>query len=309
MPKVSVIVNCHNGEAFLKNSLNSIFNQSFKDWEIIFFNNASNDKSEKIAESFGKKIKIFNSSSFINLGKARAEAVSLSTGEWLTFIDTDDLWMPNKLDLQLSEIDKTDFALGYAGVIEIDERGKAFRKQIPKYSSGNIFLEQLKNFEINMVTPIINANFLAKHGLNFDHRFTASEEYNLFMKICAISPVKVQKQVLGSYRVYEESLTNRYIKNWATERFITLDYLKINHEELFKDNKAIFEQAFMRGDYYKSRYLFSEGRIFEGRQVLRKRALKSIHFFLLYLLSFSNIAWKLAHQRKFKNLISKYFNF
>ena len=53
------------------------------------------------------------------------------------------LWMPNKLDLQLSEIDKTDFALGYAGVIEIDERGKYFENKFQNIS-GNIFLEQLK---------------------------------------------------------------------------------------------------------------------------------------------------------------------
>ena len=308
MPKVSVIVNCHNGRPFLKKSLHSIFEQSFKDWEIIFFNNASNDQSEKIAESFGKKIKIFNSSSLINLGQARAEAVNLSSGEWLTFLDTDDLWMRNKLDLQLSEIDKTDFALGYAGVLEIDKEGRVFRKQIPKYSSGDIFRKQLKNFEINMVTPIINSNFLAKHSLNFDHRFTASEEYNLFMKICALSPVKVQKQVLGSYRVYEESLTNHQIKNWASERYLTLDYLKDNHEALYKNNKKFFDQAFLRGDYYKSRYFLSEGRTLEARKILRKSAFKSIVFFFLYLLSFSKIAWKMMHQRKLKNLVTKFFN-
>ena len=45
-----------------------------------------------------------------------------------------------------------------------------------------------------MVTPIINANFLSKNNLNFNHNFTASEEYNLFMKICALSPVMVQKK-------------------------------------------------------------------------------------------------------------------
>ena len=120
-------MNCHNGASFLKESIQSVFNQTFTDWEIIFFNNYSTDNSEEIAHSFGNKVKVFNSRKLLNLGHARAEALNLSNGEWITFLDTDDLWMEKKLEIQLEEIEGSDFALGYSGVTEIDQMGKAFR--------------------------------------------------------------------------------------------------------------------------------------------------------------------------------------
>ena len=109
-------MNCHNGASFLKESIQSVFNQTFSDWEIIFFNNYSTDNSEEIAHSFGNKVKVFNSRKLLNLGHARAEALNLSNGEWITFLDTDDLWMEKKLEIQLEEIEGSDFALGYSGV-------------------------------------------------------------------------------------------------------------------------------------------------------------------------------------------------
>ena len=74
MPKISVVMNCHNGASFLEESIQSVFNQTFTDWEIIFFNNFSTDNSEEIAHSFGNKVKVFNSRKLLNLGHARAEA-------------------------------------------------------------------------------------------------------------------------------------------------------------------------------------------------------------------------------------------
>ena len=73
---VSIIMNCHNGETFLKQSIDSIINQSFKNWELIFFDNVSDDNSLEIVDSFNdKRIKVFKSEKFINLYHARNEAI------------------------------------------------------------------------------------------------------------------------------------------------------------------------------------------------------------------------------------------
>ena len=65
---VSVIMNCHNGEEFLKDSVQSIINQTFTDWELIFFDNASSDQSLEIIKSFSdQRIKVFKSQNFLNL--------------------------------------------------------------------------------------------------------------------------------------------------------------------------------------------------------------------------------------------------
>lgn len=306
MPKVSVVINCHNGAPFLKKAIKSVFSQTFSDWEIIFFNNASTDNSEEIARSFGNKVKISNSKKLLNLGHARAEAVNLCSGEWITFLDSDDLWVRDKLQSQINEIDGTHFALGYGGVIQINDQGSTLGELIPKYESGHIFKEQLRNFEINMVTPIVNANFLSKNNLNFDHNFTVSEAFDLFIKICALSPINVQKRVLGFYRVYEDSTTNKLMKNWALERFSTLEFLKKNHTKLINFNREVFESAQARGEYYLARYHYEKGNRKEAKRLLRKNIHSSKIYFFLYLLAYFPIFWNFLHIRKVKGFLNKF---
>ena len=101
---VSIIMNCHNGERYLKEALNSVLNQSYKKWELIFFDNNSKDSSANILKSFkDKRIKYFKSN-FVNLGIARKKAFELCNGDYVTFLDCDDFWVKDKLKLQLNEM-------------------------------------------------------------------------------------------------------------------------------------------------------------------------------------------------------------
>ena len=102
-PLVSVIMNCYNGEKYLKKSIKSILKQSYKNWELIFFDNCSTDKSKYIFKSFkDKRIKYFKSKKKINLGLARKLALSKAKGYYIAFLDVDDLWEKNKLEFQLN---------------------------------------------------------------------------------------------------------------------------------------------------------------------------------------------------------------
>ena len=73
---VSVIMNCYNGEKYLNSAIDSIYNQTYLDWEIIFWDNASKDKSSSIALSYDSKLKYFKSKKTLSLGKARNKALS-----------------------------------------------------------------------------------------------------------------------------------------------------------------------------------------------------------------------------------------
>ena len=99
---VSVIMNCHNGEKFLRQSINSLLSQSYKNWELIFFDNVSKDKSIKIAKGFNdKRIKIYKTLKYMKLYSARDAAIKKTKGKIICFLDTDDLWKKNKLKEQL----------------------------------------------------------------------------------------------------------------------------------------------------------------------------------------------------------------
>ena len=85
-PLVSVIMNCYNGETYLKEAIESILSQSYKNWEIIFWDNLSTDDSKKIISKFNdKRIKYFCSKKFLNLYHARNLAVNKASGEYLCF--------------------------------------------------------------------------------------------------------------------------------------------------------------------------------------------------------------------------------
>ena len=108
-PKVSVIVNCHNGEKYLKECIKSIINQTYKNLEIIFYENFSNDKSVLIVRKFkDKRIKIFRSKSFLSLYDARNKAINFSTGKYIAFLDTDDWWLKNKIKKKINFLKKND---------------------------------------------------------------------------------------------------------------------------------------------------------------------------------------------------------
>jgi len=102
-PLVSIIMNCHNGEKYLNESIKSVLDQTYKNWEVIFFDNNSKDKSSLLLKKYkDKRIKYYKSTTFYNLYKARNLAIRKSKGELISFLDVDDWWFKNKLDKQVN---------------------------------------------------------------------------------------------------------------------------------------------------------------------------------------------------------------
>src|SRR5208283_539044 len=107
MPLVSVIMNIRNGSAYLRESLDSVMAQSFADWELIAWDDCSTDDSAGIvAEYKDPRVHYFLSPEDTPLGKARANAIRQATGQWLAFLDQDDLWTPTKLEKQMALTDE-----------------------------------------------------------------------------------------------------------------------------------------------------------------------------------------------------------
>ena len=99
---VSIIVNCYNGDKYLSEALDSILNQTYKNWELIFWDNQSNDKSAEIFKSHkDSRFKYYCANEHTSLYKARNLAIEKSNGDFIAFLDTDDLWNENKLQLQM----------------------------------------------------------------------------------------------------------------------------------------------------------------------------------------------------------------
>jgi len=101
-PLISIIMNCHNGEIFLKESINSVINQTYKNWELIFWDNFSNDRSKEILLKFSdNRIKYYCAEKFTPLYEARNLAIKKASGEFISFLDTDDWWSSTKIEKQV----------------------------------------------------------------------------------------------------------------------------------------------------------------------------------------------------------------
>lgn len=301
IPRVSIIMNCYNGSKYLKDAIDSVYSQTYKDWEIIFWDNASKDNSREIALKYDSKLRYYYSEVNEVLGKARNYAIKHAQGEYIAFLDTDDIWLPEKLEIQVELMDKGGFDLGYAGIQNIDNRGVKINDYVPKYKSGNIFRNLLKQFDINVPTAIIRRSILISEGLSFDEKIVASEEYCLFMQIAINSKILVLQKILAKYRIHSNALTTKSIHRWGIEREYTLDLIKSRYPEIEYLYKKEFKEAYARANYYRARYYMSQGKKSHAKIEIKKNIFINVKYFSLWIISnFPITVWNKIHSMKNK---------
>lgn len=107
-PRFTIVMNVFNGEKWLHDALRSVFSQTFDDWELVFWDDQSTDGSAAVLDDFPKdrRIRYFHAPEQTPLGKARELAIREARGEWLAFLDQDDVWTPDKLEKQARVIDE-----------------------------------------------------------------------------------------------------------------------------------------------------------------------------------------------------------
>lgn len=310
-PLVSIIINCFNGDKYLKEAINSIYNQSYHNWEIIFWDNQSTDKSAKIAKSFDQKLKYFYASNHTPLGEARNEAVKVTNGDFIAFLDCDDLWLPEKLDLQIKKITSGNYSMCYGGCIEIDKDENKIRSRIPQNKDGNMFESLLFQWDICMQAILVRKKDLLKYKLNFDKNIYASAEYNLFMRLAVKTQFCSVKDLIVKWRIRGDSLTSQQISKWAHERRYTLDKIIKENVGIEKKYSKGFEEAFARSFYYDARYLMSKGQRKNARKALKKAKNVDYKYFILYLTAFlPSFIWNLINNDKVKRkYLIQFFSF
>lgn len=306
---VSIIMNCRNGEKHLREAINSIYAQTFRDWQVIFFDNASTDNSAKIAKSYDEKIKYIYNEKPISLGAARKAAVDYADGEWIAFLDTDDIWFPHKLTHQLGALKGTDFIACYAGIQEISQSGDKIRDVIPIHTTGKILEGLLRQFEVNMVTSMVKRDAIRKYCINFDSSMTASEEYNLFIRLSAKGAFLVQRDLLGFYRLSADSLTDRQIGHWALERRRTLNSLEVENPGIKNLYRDAFSEAQARACYYEAQYLISIKLVGEARKILKQIKGQDYKYACLYYLSRFPYLWQILHKKTIRSRVLAFIKF
>lgn len=300
MTTFSVIMNCLNGERFLKEAIDSVYDQTFKDWEIIFFDSGSTDKSVEIATSYGSRIKIFTLEKPVPLGQARQEAVDKASGDFLAFLDVDDVWLPFKLQVQYNLMKSGDYDICYGGVQCIDERGKLLHKNMPIHSSGVMFEKQLFQSEGCWSTYIFNRAKVLSSGVMFNPTYKSTSEPDFTLRFLATEGTgAVLHQVLAKYRIWKSSVTfNTNMVVFEHERFEMFERLLREKPEI----KDLFPEAYTaaeaRGYYYKARYLIDQKKNKEAAEAMSVATKMDKDFLLLSILIHWPWLWNFVHRFK-----------
>ena len=294
---VSVIINCYNGEEYLKQAIDSIYNQTYKNWEIIFWDNCSTDKSAEIAKNYGDKVLYYKSNINTTLGEARTEAIKKVNGEYITFLDCDDIWLKNKLDLQVDFMTQNpEFILCYGSIQEITSQGDFFRDVLTIHESGFLLKELLLQYDISILTSMINRDLLIESKLNFDPQVSASEEYCLFMQLACLYKIGVLREKLALYRVFEDSLTSKSLNVLGLERRYTLDKISNNNPSLNIKHKKQFKEAYARSIYYDARWEIYNKNKLKAIKLMSSISLINYRYLILFLISILPIYfWNKAH--------------
>src|SRR5678816_3554086 len=142
-PTVTVLMNCYNSDRFLDEAIRSVFDQTYPDWEIVFWDNQSTDRSPEIARRYEGRLRYFRGETFLTLGAARNEALKKAQGRYVALLDCDDLWLPDKLEKQVLLMEKNaSLGLVFSDASFIDAEGRAFDtffRKIPP-PRGDLFL-------------------------------------------------------------------------------------------------------------------------------------------------------------------------
>ena len=204
MPKVSIIIPTYNREEFITETIKSVLNQTYKDFEIIVVDDGSTDNTKQKLELFKSKIKLIeqkNSERAI----ARNNGVKNSSGEYIAFLDSDDLWIKNKLENQVNFLDeKKDFILTYGQSLRINEHGKSIKtakRQIQGYS-GNVFEELLfRNFIVS-ATPLIRREQFER-TTGFQTKYVPYEDWEFWIRLSLLGKFYFFNKPFSYYRIHK----------------------------------------------------------------------------------------------------------
>jgi glycosyltransferase involved in cell wall biosynthesis len=300
MPKISVVIPVYNGEKTIEETIASVLAQTFTDFELIVVNDGSQDKTQEIVQQFtDPRIKLH---SYKNGGLAtsRNRGIEKSQGEYISFLDADDLWTTDKLASQYQALQThPQAAVAYSGTDWIDEFGNFLKNSSPPSISGDIYgVLLLSNIVGSGSNALIKKEALLITG-NFDESLKASEDWDFLIRLAAkYEFIRVDApQIL--YRQSPDSMSSK---------------LNYQEQETVKVIRKAFRQAPPHLQYLKrislsNTYIYLTYKSIEGLPSYQQ-GLKGLELFAKLLVNYPTIlrysmAWKILARIFFVMFLSR----
>lgn len=257
---VSIIMPCYNAQKTLAKTLDSIFSQTYTSFKLYCINDGSTDNTQSILDEYQNK---FKDRMWVLSQKNKGQTISKnigiqqSQGEYIAFIDSDDLWDPKKLDIQLSAMRADpEVGLSYTDGYYIDADDIQHEKiGIDPILQGQCFKRILMGNAIVASSVMIRRSIINKIGL-FDETLTACENWELWTRIASVCPLKALPDPLTYYRRHDANMSHNFEK-MVTNRLRVVHNNIARYKHSLPDSKRIMRDALFRSyQFFGENYLW-----------------------------------------------------
>ncbi len=229
-PKISVIIPAYNSEKFIKRTIQSVLNQTYKDFEVIIVDDGSTDNTKEVVEEFQKKdsrIKYLWQENSGAPARPKNKGIKESKGKYIAFLDHDDEWLPEKLEKQLVLFEKQKNSklrfVSSWGLIFNAKENQTYEHKIKK--RGNVFQELLaNNFILSCSSIFLKKEIFESVGF-FDENLKFSDDWEMWIRIAQKYEFDFINEALFKYYWHGENVMN-----------------KLKGEEKLKEYKYILEK-------------------------------------------------------------------
>jgi glycosyltransferase involved in cell wall biosynthesis len=218
-PLISIIVNCYNGEQYLKEAIDSIHAQTYNNWEIIFVDNCSTDSSAEIVKSYeDERIKYHKTKKNIPLYAARNIAIDECNGQYIGFLDCDDIWIEDKLEKQIIlAMDGHDIVFGRYQIFSLDFimplQPVRNLDKLPETCTTN---DLLKSNPISIGCVMIKNTVLRKYRFNPYYQLLG--DYDLWIRLSMDHEITLLDVIVEYSRQHNNNTSDLLLGNWLKER-------------------------------------------------------------------------------------------
>lgn len=211
-PLVSVIMPCYNMEKYISDTIVSVRNQTFPHWELVIVDDASTDHTADIVRSHQNqddRIRFFIKPTHSGIADTRNQCLKMAQGRYLAFLDSDDVWHPEKLDQQLRFMTERNIGFSYSSYDCIDDAGNPLQKTI-KAKHNLDYESYLRNTIIGCSTVMLDKTIVGEVTVP---NFRTSEDTATWLNILKKGFLAYAiEQTLTSYRIRQHSASSNKMK-------------------------------------------------------------------------------------------------
>lgn len=202
---VSIIMPSWNTARFIRESIDSVRNQTYTNWELLIVDDCSTDNTDEIVASYSdERIRYFKNKKNSGAALTRNRALREARGEWIAFLDSDDLWTPEKLERQLQFMKENNYVFSYHEYVKIDEESKPLNI----YVSGPEVVTKHKMYNYGYPGCLTFMYSAKAMGLIQIKDIKKNNDYAILLKLCKKADCYLLKENLAEYRIRKKSISH-----------------------------------------------------------------------------------------------------